>query len=39
MDQRAKPKPSYQTPTIKVLDETEMLAALQVTSAASFWWA
>jgi hypothetical protein len=39
MDQGAKPKASYQKPTIRVLDETEMLAALQMTSAASTWWA
>lgn len=38
MDQPAKAKPSYQKPTIRVLDESEMLAALQMTSAASTWW-
>jgi hypothetical protein len=38
MGQDAKTKPRYQTPTIRVLDETEVLAALQMTSAASTWW-
>lgn len=38
MDQGAKAKPRYQKPTIRVVDETEMLAALQMTSAASTWW-
>ncbi len=31
-------KPTYQKPAVKVLDESEMLAAFQVTSAISGWW-
>lgn len=31
-------KPSYQAPTVRVLDETEMLAAFQITSAGTSWW-
>ena len=31
-------KKLYQTPTVKVMDETEMLAAFQITSAGSSWW-
>jgi len=28
----------YQKPTIKVMDESEMLAAFQITSAGASWW-
>ncbi len=32
------PRPKYQTPTIRVMSETEMLAAFQITSAGASWW-
>jgi hypothetical protein len=33
------PKPKYETPTVKVMDESEVLTAFQVTAAgASMWW-
>jgi hypothetical protein len=38
MDREPEPKPQYQTPTVRVLDETEMLAQFQVTSAVTGWW-
>jgi hypothetical protein len=31
-------KRPYEKPSIKVLDEAEMLAQFQVTSAISGWW-
>ena len=37
----AKPKPSYEAPTVTVMDESEVLTAFQVTAAgggASMWW-
>jgi hypothetical protein len=38
MDRSTANKPLYQTPSIRVVDETEMLAKFQVTSAVSGWW-
>lgn len=38
MEENTKGKPRYRQPTIRVLDESEVLAALQMTSAASTWW-
>jgi len=38
MKQTPVSKRKYQTPTVKVMDETEMLAAFQITSAGASWW-
>jgi len=33
-------KPEYETPTVKVMDESEVLTAFQVTAAGgTMWWA
>jgi hypothetical protein len=35
----ANTKPKYETPSVKVMDESEVLTAFQVTAAgASLWW-
>lgn len=34
----AQAKRPYEPPTIKVLDESEMLAQFQITSAGTSWW-
>lgn len=32
-------KPKYETPTVRVMDESEVLTAFQVTAAgATMWW-
>ena len=31
-------KPAYRTPSVRVMDEAEMLAQFQVTSAITGWW-
>jgi len=31
-------KPPYQTPTVRVVDEAEMLVQFQVTTAVTSWW-
>ncbi len=38
MNQVPESRRQYQTPSIKVMDETEMLAAFQITSAGASWW-
>lgn len=30
--------PKYEAPAIKVMDESEVLAAFQITSAGASWW-
>jgi hypothetical protein len=31
-------RPKYEPPTIRVMDETEVLKAFQLTSAGVSWW-
>jgi hypothetical protein len=38
MKQQPEARRKYQTPTIRVMDEAEMLAAFQITSAGTSWW-
>jgi hypothetical protein len=34
-----KPRPAYVTPVVKVMNEEEVLAKFQLTSAMMAWWA
>ena len=38
MDDKPQVKRPYHPPVIRVLDEQEMLAQFQLTSAATGWW-
>jgi hypothetical protein len=38
MPQQKTNLPKYQTPVIQVMDESEVLAAFQITSAGASWW-
>jgi hypothetical protein len=38
MEQGSASKRKYQKPVVKVMDESEMLAAFQITSAGASWW-
>ncbi len=38
MDHGQTTKPPYRTPTVRVVDEAEMLVQFQVTTATSGWW-
>jgi hypothetical protein len=32
------PQPQYVPPTVRVMDETDVLKAFQITSAGQSWW-
>lgn len=38
MDRVSETKPTYSTPTVRVVDEAEILTQFQVTSAVTGWW-
>jgi hypothetical protein len=38
MDHAPTNTPPYQTPTVRVVDEADMLVQFQVTTAVTSWW-